>query len=424
MVQPAAMDESTAKKINMTPTQETQNESINSQTMQDTDPTLQFKSVKAQPLLKCDTRVKRICSIADNLLRHMEEVDRQILNFTDYVASEQSQEKPLYRWDKYASYRTLSQAIHAVNNAASQLEIVELPPGIVKMYRRRARHFSTSVSHSAASAMSIMARKSATCIDEIESSPLSAEAKDGAKAIITSEIKKVIKHCTDATGGIWAAYDLVEERLIDDESEQAITVSTFKTLVSQLRTTQSAQHTSSLHSLLTLLFAALTTAALTAGLLYLCTLPTPNNAVPTTAPPHAHILTLLARAQAHTNLSTSLHTAHLTSLEHRLATLLSASSAHESRIDNLVDSLGPPNALGLYFTPAPAAPSGPAAASSQCTAAGLPPDVQQHMQRLAAEHRARENAVRSEMQQLRKTMHRIDMRLTRRVDAVEKRPRT
>jgi hypothetical protein len=87
----------------------------------------------------------------------------------------------------------------------------------------RALNISTSTSKSVAFALNTMSVRSATCIDEIANSSLDEAGRDTARIVITGDIGELLKHSTAATNSIYAAMDLLRTSLhseTQDDNDQ------------------------------------------------------------------------------------------------------------------------------------------------------------------------------------------------------------
>lgn len=332
--------------------------------------------------------------------------------FEDYIHGQKYAEKPLYQWDKYSGYLALKRAIRSLDEVTQEFEDVLLPEEYARMYRRRARTFSTAVSTSAIAALGVMNDQAATCIDDVEASNLGAEDKGDANTAVTGELAKVIKYLARATSRTWAAYDLLEERMKSDSpgEKKYLELAFIKKLILESRDQQRIPRKSWHRTATSLLLGASTITAVGIGAAYICGATGLN--LSSMAWGHDHIMygqvvNLVQRTLAVTNLTGQIYSVKLQDLDQRYIELESASEGHGLRIDNLVDALGPSNELGDYY-------------SSPKAGCSVPDDLDQYFKKIADEINRQMQRVQSEMEQMRKNINRMDIRLTKRLDKVDR----
>jgi hypothetical protein len=355
-------------------------------------------------------RSQHVCRIADHILGYMADVQKEMAKIDAYISQQKGQSKPLYQWAKYNSYRAISDAIRALQEKATKLEEAHLPEQCVKQYRRRARQFSTTISHSAVSTMAVMSDKAAICFDEIDESNLSDDGKSNAKALITCEIQKAIKYCTAAAHRTWEAFDMLEDRLLIEDLDERKNTIILKKLISELK---GRKHASKgwFWSVAPMILCAATSAAIGLASSYLycrsgfSIVPTSTSGDTTMYP---QVLDLVQRTQAVTNLTGEIYSIKLQDLDQRYQELAAASEAHGFRIDNLVDALGPPNEDGVYYT------------STSKPDSHVPEDIRQYIQKIADDSARQSQRLHNEMEQMRKNVNRMDIRLTKRIDKVDR----
>ncbi|KAF1832726.1 hypothetical protein BDW02DRAFT_554104 [Decorospora gaudefroyi] len=316
----------------------------------------------------------------------MTEVQGAMVGFQNHVQKQKDDNKPLYKWTKFDGYRHISRALTCLDGKALNFEPIHLPAAHVKMCLDKATHYSLSVSQIAVFAMGVMSEKTASCIDEIEESALSAEGKVNAQTRITKELKRLLKHCATATDRVYAALDLLRQGLlIDDWVWTAVG----------------------------LLLGAATSATIGIAVAYLYG--STDFALALKANPegmHAEVLDLVRRNQAVTNLTGEIYSIKLDGVTQRCQALEDASESHGLRIDNLVDALGVPNEEGTYFS------TSPKATPEQCC--DVPQDIRSHIQKIADNADLQIGRLHQEMQQMRKNMNRMDIRLMKRLDKVDR----
>jgi len=128
---------------------------------------------------------------------------------------------------------------------------------------------------------------------------------------------------------------------------------------------------------------------------------------------HNQVMNLVHRAQAVTNLTGEVYSIKLEDLDQRYKDLADASESHGLRIDNLVEALGAPNEQGTYFSAAYPNPR----AKTECQ---VPEDTRAYIQKLSADADRQLERLHHEMELMRKNVHRMDIRLTKRLDKVDR----
>ncbi|KAF1942183.1 hypothetical protein EJ02DRAFT_434227 [Clathrospora elynae] len=361
------------------------------------------------PHTKLSAKAQHLCRVADEMLSYMAEVEETMQQFQEYVQSQKDDSKPLYKWTKYNGYRSISRAISELDEAADKFEPVHLPSAYVHMYLSRATKFSLSVSKIAVFAMGIMSEKSATCIDEIEESELSADGKTNAKALITNELKKLLKYCARATDRVYAALDLLRRAMLIDGSHQTTDISIIKKLISDSEGRMAASRKSCLWTIPGLILgaAASTAIGITAAHLYGSNgfdlaLKGNDDGV------YARVMDLVQRTQVVTNLTGEVYSIKLQDIEQRCKEIEGASESYALRIDNLVEALGVPNEEGTYFSSTPKPEY------------QVPNDIRAHIQKMADDADHEFGRLHKEMEQMRKNVNRMDIRLTKRLDRVDR----
>lgn len=342
----------------------------------------------------------------------MAEVEEAMMHFEQYIRVQNDDNKALYQWVKFDGYRSITRAIKDLDDAVAKFEPVALPIAHVKMYLNRATQYSLSVSRVAVFAMGVMSDKSALCIDEIEESLLSDQGKVNAQRLITIELKKLLKHCAKATDRVYAALDLLRKTLLIDELHKNPDISVIKKLA-ESDARLSPTRKSWLWTAAGLTLSAMANAAISLAGAHLYR-PGGFDLALKTNPDgmHAQVLDLVHRAQAVTNLTGEIYSVKLEDLGQRYKKLEDASESHGLRIDNLVDALGVPNDQGTYFSstskPTP---------ELNCD---VPDNVRSNIRKISDDADRQLERLHSEMETMRKNMHRMDIRLTKRLDKVDR----
>jgi hypothetical protein len=342
----------------------------------------------------------------------MAEVEEAMMHFEQYIRVQNDNNKPLYQWVKFDGYRSITRAIKDLDDTVAKFEPVALPIAHVKMYLSRATQYSLSVSRIAVFAMGVMSDKSALCINEIEESLLSDEGKVNAQRLITIELKKLLKHCAKATDRVYAALDLLRKTLLIDELHKNPDISVIKKLA-ESEPRLSPPRKSWLWTATGITLGAMASAAIGLAGAHLYG-PGGFDLALTTNPDgmHAQVLDLVHRAQAITNLTGEIYSVKLEDLDQRYKELENASESHGLRIDNLVDTLSVLNDEGTYFSstskPTP---------ELNCD---VPDNVRSNIRKISDDADRQLERLHSEMETMRKNMHRMDIRLTKRLDKVDR----
>ncbi|KAF1841872.1 uncharacterized protein K460DRAFT_266946, partial [Cucurbitaria berberidis CBS 394.84] len=354
--------------------------------------------------------VQRVCHVADEMLSRMYEVKNHMAEFEAYIQTQKDENKPLYQWAKYTGYRAISRAISGLDEAATLFEPVHLPKEDVKVYLRKATQFSLSVSKVAVFAMGVMGAKFDTCIDEIEESDLSVEGQVNAMKLVTAELKKLVKHCTRATGRVYATLDLLRESLTVEGTDRELDIPSIQKLISESEAQRRASRKSWIWTAAGILLSAATSAAIgiTAAHLGPAGFDLALNSNGRGNGLYAQVVDLVQRTQAVTNLTGEIYSVKLQDIDDRYQELASLSEAHGLRIDNIVDALGPSNTEGLYYSTTPK-PDYPVPDAVYHHIRKISDNTGQHMQRLY-----------HDMEQMRKNINRMDLRLIKRLEKVDR----
>lgn len=347
----------------------------------------------------------------------MHRVDEHMRNLQTYIRLQKEQNKPLYQWDKYDGYRLLEQTVSTLNKAMLGLrnvprEHVRLGLVDVTIHLDHAARSSTAVSNAAVYVLGTIGQKSATCMDEIVQSPLSDGAKDDARTLILDEARKLLKHTTGATDRMYAAMDLIRSTMrIDYPIEQQSACRAKKPILG-LEVKQCALGGRTwAWTLARVLLSAATSAAIglavahlygPAGFTFTAKQSGAGNDF------YGQMINIVEHTRALANTTSGLHWVKIQDIDQRYRELEIMSEAHGLRIDNLVESLGPPNAKGTYFV------------SSQPDGQ-IPIDVQSLVWKMSDDLNRQTKQLQTEMEQMRKEMLRTDIRLTNRLEKVSRR---
>lgn len=348
---------------------------------------------------------------ADDILKYMYEVNNHMAEFGEFIQAQKNEDKPLYNWAKYTKYDAASYAVTRLDEAAARLEPVHLPRDDIKACLGKATQFSLCISRVVVAAMGAMGEKFDTCIDEIEDSDLSVEGKASAKAFVTGELKELVTHCSRTTSRVYSALDLLRESLFVDESSRDLDFASIKKLMYDSEDRLRASHKTSVWTTIALVLGtvALVVTGLVAahlsgpvGFDLALKSETYGNGMFT------QVVDLVQRTQAVTNLTNDIYSIKLQDIDRRYKELEVISEAHGSRIDNLVESLGPTNEEGTYYT------------SMRNPDQEIPSKVNRHIRKLSDSSNRDLVRLHQEMENMRKNINRMDTRLTERLDKVDR----
>ncbi|KAH7402475.1 hypothetical protein BKA66DRAFT_564390 [Pyrenochaeta sp. MPI-SDFR-AT-0127] len=356
-------------------------------------------------------KAQRQGHVIEEILEHMFEVKNHMTAFEEYIEAQKNENMALYQWPRYTRYGVVSDAVTGLDEATGRLEPICLPQKDVKACLRKATQFSLCVSKAAVVAMGVVGDKFDTCIDDIENSELSAEAKANAKALVTSELNKLVKHCTRTTGRVYAALDRLRESLSNDAAGPDLDIAGIKKLISHSEDRLTASHKSWAWIVVVFIMGAVASAitGLAAAHLYgpagfdlVLKSGAHGNSI------YTQVLNLVQRTQAVTDLTGEIYSIELQKINQRYKELEAISLAHGLRIDNLVESLGPTNEEGTYYSSKP-----------NPSQDGLGSDY--HRIRKASDNSNRDLLrLQQDLELMRKNINRMDIRLTKRLDRISR----
>ncbi|KAG9189689.1 hypothetical protein G6011_06557 [Alternaria panax] len=348
-------------------------------------------------------RAQRNC--AKKVLGSMSDVEKAMLRLYEYTKEQNDSKKPLYMWATFGGYSSVNIALLDLKDKAIEFgEAHHLRVANVRALLSRATQISLAVSQIAVFSMGVMGEKLTSCVDEIDESDLSAEGKDKAKALITKELKKLLKTCARATDRVYVALDLLRNSLHVEEPSQNLDISIIKKLIAESEARLTPRKSWLWDGTKAVLGAGFS-AAVTIAAAYFYSI-SGSDLVLQTNPfgIHSQVISLVQRAQAVTNLTGEIYSIKLEDLDQRYKELEGVSESHGLRIDNLVESLGVPNADGTYYSSTP---------NSDCEA---PSDIL----RISADADRQIQRLRGELETMRKNIHRMDIRLMKRLDKVDR----
>jgi hypothetical protein len=306
-------------------------------------------------------------------------VDQHMCDFQRFIEND----KPRYQFSKYTEYATLGAAVSKLEEAITRFQSSRLPQDSLAAGVTRATSSSTSISKAAQFVLAALKDKTNNHIEEMEKLTLDEEARISANVAITNEVQTLLKQITRVVEHVWRATDLLRECRHKRSQYKYWAWSATGTVM-----------TATIAAVVGVIIAHLYGPA---GL----DLVSMSGSTPSM---YLQVLGLVERIQAVTNLTGEIYTMKLQDVEQRYNDLASLSESHGLRIDNLVDSLGPPNDHGIYYN---STKDDNKICESRIRTVSESLNRQLHRQH-------------KEMEDLRKNMNRMDIRLTRNIEKVRK----
>ncbi|KAF2709528.1 hypothetical protein K504DRAFT_406794 [Pleomassaria siparia CBS 279.74] len=358
-----------------------------------------------------------LCVEIDRVLIGMYEVNRQMAAFHEYIVANRSLNMPLYQWPKYDGYseishssRELDKAVDHLKTREGKLQKINMPRKHASSYLDRALNFSTTTSKVTVFALQTMSSKSANCLAEIDDSKLSGSEKDAAKMEITSELSNFMENSTDATESVYSAMDLLRkiiysamEEILDSAIEKQNKRGSWKewallciSLLSLGIASFGLYNQLSSSKFFPFVDVQGTELAKGYGVAEITALQSTLN----------DTISAVSEANKLDNLVTS---ARLKYLEETYDTT-------GQRIDNIWDALGPPNAIGGFDI------GRQTGNLNEKLAQGIQDvrqDVNKQLEKIQREMKQLDT-VRDQFVELRRYVHRVDLRLTHRLDDIVK----
>ncbi|KAH7079150.1 hypothetical protein BKA63DRAFT_409375 [Paraphoma chrysanthemicola] len=320
-------------------------------------------------------------------LKRLGAVDERMNDFRAYIKTQRDEGKPLYQWAKYDGYSALSAAVFNLDKATVIIKGMRVPLEGASTIFSQATDFSTSVSQHAAYALGVMNEKTELYLEEMGSSTLSEEARARANQLITEELKKLMEHSTHATERVWVATDVLRKSANKKTHSRTWAWSVAGTIMTATIAAFVGIITAHVYGPAGLDLVPMSGAG---GVMY------------------NQVLALVQRTHAVTNLTGELYSIKLEDIDQRYKDLAILSESHGMRIDNLVDALGPPKENRVYYPSNPKMQTEPCGSTKSHSHQDLDGTAQQ-MQRL-----------QHDMEQMRKNMNRMDIRLTRSIEKMRK----
>jgi hypothetical protein len=320
----------------------------------------------------------------DSIIYSLEKVHKYMDHFSAYIKTQKEQSKPLYHWEKYGGYPALSTAVSKLEESITKFKSTRLHPDYLASSVAHATDSSTAVSRAAVCVLAVVNKKIAEYMDDMESSTLNENSKAQANKLITFEVQKLMEHSTRATEQVWRATDLLRE-------------------CKERRTFAKDWAWSVAATIMTSFIAA--TVAILITHLYGSMSFDMGTARDFSNEMYHQVLDLVQYAQVVTSLTGEIYNIKLQDIDKQYNDLADISKSHGLRIDNIVDSLGPPNSEGTYYLSTPQ--------TNDTTCEGR---IQTVSRDLALQMKRQ----KEDMELMRKDMHRMNIRLTRGIDKVKK----
>ncbi|KAF2691884.1 hypothetical protein K458DRAFT_6801 [Lentithecium fluviatile CBS 122367] len=342
----------------------------------------------------------------EHVLTRMADVEKEMNSLREYWAAHDKNDEPFFNWSPYARYAKLHQAAGSLDWAVGELDLISatvtLPPDLTKKYLYKARGLSLSTSKATIFAIQVMSKKTGEYVQGPEGSSLPSPASDISNHIVASEIGKLLEHSTEATEGVWAAVDLLQQlHNVDIEvAQDQVDVKLTKTKPNVESSEKALGKTRKQKDYLTLVCILLC--------LFLTTMQElrhPTIFVSRRASNNcANVYSLFGDSY---KLIASIQQAQ----DEKLDALNKQSQDTELRVDNLWEALGPPNANGTYY----GAKAEHVDTSSE--------DIDKKLQVLKEGLERQVKRVEANAAGFKKAMQLADIRLSSRLDKVERKAR-
>jgi hypothetical protein len=355
------------------------------------------------------------------------ELEKKMTEYRDYIEAQDAKDIYLFQWAKFTRYETLHQATTNLNKAFEDLttHVYEfggvndscgltsmrraanvfqrdgVPRRVVLLFFNSALRNSISISNTAQTAFETMNHKIVSCFEEVDQSTLSEGAKDIVKTEITDEVTKLMKHTTESTRSVYAALDILLRLFYRNTEKGPLN------LVDVIRAEQGL-HTHKTGGRKTrwptwkilttcLLLSIIAMTVFGNRMLYV-----ENPQQDTDASHLGKMIYYLQKTDVVRRYQNKVVQASLRKLDSRCKSIEEANECIGARLDNIVESLGPPNEDGMYFSESNTFPG-----NKQSDALIL--NLQKQNDQLS-----------EEVIQLRKHIHRVDLRLTKDVEKLKR----
>jgi hypothetical protein len=265
----------------------------------------------------------------------------------------------------------------------------------------KARRISISVSNIAVFAMGVMNKRTAAYV-EGHSSWLSLLTDDNAKHVVTSELANVLRYSTSATNSVWSAMDSLA-KLVEPQPITPPARGVKSSLKTKLRNGIRDWPQSLSLILLIAILALLATSFVNPPdhLQQACA--RSNDLHRIVADGNANLYNLLKAQGEQFELNKLVFDHKIDSIRNQTILVAEQAQANGVRIDNIWEALGPPNADGTYYM------------------SGSAIDVKKQLRDMNKRVEERVQQLKKDIALTRKEWLRADVRLTARLDRVERR---
>jgi len=279
----------------------------------------------------------------------------------------------------------------------------------MRTYLVLARDISTNVSNITALALKTMSDKTAEHLQELENPTKDDHGQDFVKAALAKEVAKLIKHSTEATNSVWEACDLLQSIPAEATAKSAAPTPGIGTV----KNTKTGVWREWMYitAIICFLMAYWTYqeydfsgSHLLSNPLRIATYNNTGGHVDAVVADMKHVCGLV---NENFNLAAQVQEAKLSELHKRNKVLENALKNSNERIDNIWEALGPPNEVGTYYMDFKEGSDNPVVGDKRIFK--LRQELMAQIQRLEAR-----------TLQTRKETQLTDMRLTRRMDKVER----
>jgi hypothetical protein len=315
----------------------------------------------------------------DDIVHRLRNVEKRMTDFRAFIQAQKDQDRPLHKWNKYGDYQGLRTAVSKLEESTAKFKHGRIALDRLAASVARATHYSTSVSRAAVDILAMMNTKTGDYMNEMETSTLNEDAKTLANALITEEVGKLMEHSLSATEHVWCATDIL------------------RACKERCTYTRDWAWSAAATAMTAFIAAAV---GIAASQVFSPSISGTSRSI------FPHILDVVERTHAMTNLTSQIYDLKLQDIGQWYTDLSALAESHGARIDNLVEALGPPNAEGTYY--------------GSMSKALLESDCNSRIQKVSADLGMQLARQQENLAQMRKDMNRMGIRLTQKVEGLEK----
>ncbi|KAF2738364.1 hypothetical protein EJ04DRAFT_586919 [Polyplosphaeria fusca] len=414
--------ESDASESGVTPQAAAKDEIASGKEPQDEGTTGANRLYEKHRLDELPAEAKLLCRIADGIIEDMEKVHSRVVILHDFIKARNDSKISLLDWGLYKDYRAMDHATFSLQKTVETFRIFKnrTPEVILSAfdahyYKHRSIALSTSTSTKVEYAFNTTIPRVDMLDAELEKSLLTSEGQETAKEMVISELQKLINHLDKARVQVNDANDVLLNGLqrhvvfFKRKDVEHIPV-TWKGWTQKNWQRAVRLCLSSCAWVIVVAICAMLLQNLLDGKLFTSTpRETAVKADPIVNPDSVvnpdPVVNLdpvvnpdpVANSDPLANTTTSF--VSLDVFNDRFEHLEELYAAHGERIDNVWDSLGPPDEDGYYQ---------------------YSNDKGQTTEEPRRSHQTELDQETKDIQQLRKQIHRVDLRLTRRLDRLQR----